>query len=208
MIRVLLADDHQLFLDGLKSLLEKDDEIEVIGEALDGHEVLEILEQNPIDVAILDIEMPNLNGVKTTELIRQKYPKTKVLVLTMYNKKDFIVNLMKYGASGYILKNKTKEELLNAIHNVHGGKTHYGLEILNTATSIDENHYEEGILTEREEQVLVKIAEGYKSREISELLFISEATVNTHRRNILAKLNLPNVAHLVRYAIKHGYVEL
>lgn len=208
MIKVLVADDHQLFLDGLKSLLKEDSEIEVIGEALDGHEVLELLEQHPIDIAILDIEMPNLNGVETTRLIRQKYPKTKVLILTMYNKKDFIVNLMKYGASGYILKNKTTKELLEAIHNIYHGKIHYSLEVLNTATTIDDNHYEEGILTEREEQVLIKIAEGYKSREVSELLFISEATVNTHRRNILAKLNLPNVAHLVRYAIKNGYVEL
>lgn len=208
MIKVLLADDHQLFIDGMKALLERAPEIEVVAEASDGQQVLEQLESIQVDVIILDIEMPNLDGVAATEFIRKKYPKTKVLIVTMYNKKEFIVNLMKYGASGYILKNRTKEELLQAIHTVYRGGSHYTLEVLDTATSIDESFPEEGKLTEREEEVLCKIAEGLTSKEMAALLFISETTVNTHRRNILSKLNLPNATSLVRYAIKNGYVEL
>lgn len=207
MIKVLLADDHQMFIDGMCALLEKEENIQVVGESVDGIQVLDLMKKQEVDVVVMDIEMPNLNGVEATKIIRKDYPKTKVLILTMYNKKDFIVNLMKYGASGYILKNKTESELINAIHNVHNGKTHYSLDVLDTAISVNEHHDDQGTLTEREEQVLIKMAEGYKSREISKLLYISEATVNTHRRNILSKLNLTNTAQVVRYAIRKGYIE-
>ena len=206
---VLLADDHQMFIDGMKVYLEKYDHIQVVGEANNGEAVIDFLEINQVDIVVLDVEMPGMNGIETTKYIKKNHPKTNVLILSMYEKKEFIIKLMRYGASGYILKNKSKEELLSAINNLADGRTHYGLEIMNHAiavSSIDED--DEIQLTEREIEVLQKIAEGFSSKEAAELLNISETTVSTHRRNIMAKLEVPNATHLVRYAIKHGYVEL
>lgn len=210
MIKVLLADDHQMFIDGMKVFLKEYNHIEIVGEANTGLEVLDILEKNiVIDVVVLDIAMPDLDGIETTKFIRKNYPNTKVLILSMHDEKDFIIKLMRYGASGYILKNKSKEELLSALNNIAAGRTHYGLEILNHAISVSDLDEDEEIqLTEREVDVLKTVAEGLTAKEAAKLLNISETTVNTHRRNIMGKLELPSATHLVRYAIKHGYVKL
>lgn len=209
MIKILLADDHQMFIDGMKVFLEKYDHIEIVGEANTGIEVLDFLETGAVDIVVLDIDMPELDGIETTKFIRKKYSHTKVLILSIHDQKDFIIKLMRYGASGYILKNKSKEELLSALNNIAAGRTHYGLEILNHAISISDLDEDDEIqLTEREVEVLKKVAEGYSSKEAAVILNISETTVNTHRRNIMAKLDLPSATHLVRYAIKHGYVKL
>jgi len=209
MIKVLLADDHQMFIDGMKVYLDKYDHIEIVGEANNGEQVLDILESTSVDVVVLDIEMPEMDGIETTKFIRKNYTNTKVLILSMYDEKEFIIKLMSHGASGYILKNKSKEELLTAINNVAEGRTHYGLEIMNQVIAVSKLNKDEDIqLTEREIEVLQKVAEGYSSKEAATALNISETTVNTHRRNIMAKLELPNATHLVRYAIKNGYVKL
>ena len=211
MIKVLLADDQQMFLDGMKAFLEQEPEIEIIGMANNGDQVLEILEVRPdIDVVVLDVEMPQKDGIETTHLIKQdrRLEKVKILILTMYNRKDFIVKLMEAGANGYILKNKSKEELVHAIYNIYEGRPHFGLEVLNSATSISSKLEKNIELTDRELETLCLIAEGKTTREISSLLFISEPTVNTHRRNLLRKLDFTNDKYLVRYAIKHGYVKL
>ncbi len=208
-IKVLLADDHQMFIDGMKVFLEKYDHIEVVAEANNGNQVLDILENQPIDIIVLDIDMPELDGIQVTKQTTIKYPKTKVLILSMFDKKEFIIKLMQYGASGYILKNKSKEELLAAINSIAAGGTHYGLEIMKYAVSVSRIDKDEEVqLTEREIEVMQKIAEGHSSKEAAGILNISETTINTHRRNIMAKLELPSAVHLVRYAIKHGYVKL
>lgn len=209
-IRVILADDHQMFIDGMKVFLEKHDHIEIVGEANNGVEVLDILENQSADVVVMDIEMPGeMDGIDATKYIRKHYPRTKVLILSMFDKKEFIIKLMRHGASGYILKNKSKEELITALHNVAAGRTHYGLEIMNHAIAVGNLDEDEEVnLTEREIEVMQKVAEGYSSKEAADILNISETTVNTHRRNIMAKLELPSATHLVRYAIKHGYVKL
>jgi len=209
MIKVLLADDHQMFIDGMRAFLEAHDDIEIVGEALNGVAVLDFLEKEAVDIVVLDITMPELDGLETTKIIRKKFKNTKVLILTMYDNKEFIIKLMRYGASGYILKNKTKEELFMAIHNVAAGRTHYGLEIMEHAVSVSNIDEDEEVnLTEREIEVMKKVAEGASSKEAAVILGISETTVNTHRRNIMSKLDLPSATHLVRYAIKHGYVHL
>ncbi len=211
MINVILADDHQMFIDGMRLLIDQKEDIQIVGEANDGDTVLELLANasQPVDVVVLDIEMPGTNGIEATKIIRSTYEKTKVLILSMYHKKEFIIQLMRNGASGYILKNKSKEELIMAIYNVASGRTHYGLEIMEKAVAVSPNEEEEKVeLTEREIEVLQKIAEGYITKEIADQLNISETTVTTHRRNIMAKLEVPNLAHLVRYAIKHEYVVL
>jgi len=208
-IKVLLADDQQLFVDGMVALLKPVEDIEVIGTVYDGEQVLTFLEETQPDVIVLDIEMPNLDGVEATEIIKKQYPKIKILILSMYNQKSFIARLMSLGASGYILKNKSKEELVSAIYNVNRGNAHYGLEVINelakNRTSTPQPT--KVALSERQIDVLKKIAEGYTTKQISENLFISEPTVNTHRRNLLKKLNVPNEKFLVRYAIREGYID-
>ena len=210
MIKVLLADDHQMFIDGMKAMLQQEKDIQIVGQASNGDEVLDFLEKNPGDVVVLDIEMPETDGIEATRIIRKEYPRAKVLILSMYNRKNFIIKLMEAGASGYILKDKSKEELIGAIHNVHRGQPHFGLEVLSKITGAGAASEPdiEVQLSERELQVLCLIAEGKTTKEIAPQLNIAETTVNTHRRSLLQKIDVPNEKHLVRYAIKHKLVEL
>ena len=206
MIKLAIADDHQMFTDGLVSLLEQECDIQIIGIASNGEEVIRILENNFVDVAILDIEMPRLGGIETTKIIKSRFPKTKVLIVSMFRKKEFIVNLMHIGVSGYVLKTKSKQQLIHAIHQIHAGNVHFGIEILNELSNgrIEEKT-QEPELTDREKDVLREIGNGNSTKEISLKLRIEETTVNTHKRNLRHKLDAPNEKHLVRYAIKHGY---
>ena len=206
MIKILLADDHQMFTQGMSFILNQEENIEIIGTASNGKEVLEILEDNFVDIAILDIEMPKLDGIETTKIIKSRFPRTKVLIVSMFRKKEFIVNLMSLGVSGYVLKEKSKDQLIHAIYQVYGGNVHFGIEILNElANGKIEEKAEEPELTDREKDVLREIGNGNSTKEISQILQIEETTVNTHKRNLRHKLDVPNEKHLVRYAIKHGY---
>lgn len=211
MIKVLLADDQQMFLDGMAAFLEKENKIKVTGTAINGEEVLSFLKEHPeTDVIVMDVEMPEKDGIETTRLIKKdtRLQDVKILILSMYNRKDFILKLMEVNANGYILKNKSKEQLISAIYNVYEGRPHFGLEVMDKVVSTNSKLDENIQLTEREIDVLRLIAEGMTTREISKKLFVSEPTVNTHRRNLLRKLDFPNDKHLVRYAIKKGLVEL
>lgn len=210
MINILLADDHQILIDGIRSFLEKYDDIQVVAEANNGQEVLDILkaQSTNIDIAVLDIEMPILDGIETCKDIRRNYPQIKVLIISMYNKQDFVLKLIQNGAAGYILKERTKEDLVTAIKNVNAGNTHYGLKVMENAVKTPQKEKEIVQLSEREIEVLQLVAEAYSSKEISALLNISETTVNTHRRNMMGKLEINNVVDLTRYAIKHGYSKI
>lgn len=212
MIKILLADDQKMFLDGVVSFLELEKDIEIKGIAQNGNEVLQFLEKDAdVDVIILDVEMPEKDGIETARAIKQdlRFKNMKVLILTMYSRKDFILKLIESGANGYILKNKSKEELVNAIHNVYIGRPHFGLEVMSEVTNYEKSELEKKVeLTDREKEVLCLIAEGKTTKEIAKKLFISEPTVNTHRRNLLRKLDFPNDKYLVRYAIKQGFIEL
>ncbi len=207
MIKVLLADDHQMFIDGVKALLKSDSDIEVVGEALNGEKVMLLLEDIEVDIAILDFRMPKLNGLETALQIKQRFPQTKILILTMHQEKEYILKLIEAGVGGYVLKHKSSEELLMAIHNVYKGFSHFALEILNVAAIAKNEKKIEAEFTPREKEVLCLIAEGFSTKDISQKLFIAEPTVNTHRRNLLQKLEVPNTQHLVRYAIRKGWVE-
>lgn len=211
MIKVLLADDQKMFMDGMIAFLENEKDIQIVGTASNGDEVLTFLGENPdTEVVVLDVEMPEKDGVDTAKIIKKdpRLSKVKILILSMYNRKDFISRLMDAGADGYILKNKSKEELVQAIHHVHSGQPHFGIEVLRKATSTNSDLEKNIELTDREHEVLCLIAEGKTTREIAAELYISEPTVNTHRRNLLRKLEFPNDKYLVRYAIKQGYVKL
>ena len=202
---LVLADDHVMFRKGVKRIITGVDDFEVIGEANDGRELLDLLKTTSPHMVILDISMPNLRGLEATREIKQIYPHVKILLLTMHKKKEFIQQAMVAGADGYLLKEDADTELLKAVKTIREGDKFISsllsseLAALVTATS------QTGLLTVREREVLRRVAEGKSSREIGDLLHISIFTVRRHRENIMRKLNLSNMADLVKYAIDHGY---
>ncbi len=211
MIKIIVADDHQMFIDGIKALLKNEKDIKVTGEALNGHEVLALLKKEPADIVLLDVNMPGMDGIETTKPIREKYADVKILMLTMHNKHEFIFGLANAGASGYILKNTGRKELLEAIHTVHAGKTYFSKEVTETilqniTKKPTEQKLEAAQLTEREKDVLKLIAQEFTTQEIADQLFISTNTVETHRKNLLSKLNAKNIAGLVKFAIQTGLI--
>ncbi|MFT5819261.1 MAG: two-component system nitrate/nitrite response regulator NarL [Crocinitomix sp.] len=211
MIKILLADDHGMILDGLKSILKNETDIKVVGTADNGEDAVHIIENNDVDVAILDINMPKMNGIEATRIIRANSD-TKVLILSMHDTYEFIDELIDAGCQGYILKNKGQEELVTAIRRVHNGKPYFGERIkeriMEERLSPKKNKIAMPVsLTKREIEVLKLIAQEFTSPEIAEKLFIVEATVNTHRRNLISKLGVRNSLGLVSYAYKNGMIE-
>jgi len=214
MTKVLIADDHQLIIDGVKALLAGQEAIEVVGEAHDGEEVLRFVNRIGIDLIIMDVEMPTMDGIQTCRLLAEKYPEIKVLILTQHNDADFIRNLAASGAQGYILKNTGKTELINAIDDIMNGQTHYGRDVVNALVTgirnpkkIIKKEELAPDLTSRELEVLRLIAQEYTAHEIANRLFISQHTVDTHRKNLLSKVGVKNTAGLVRHAVKSGLVD-
>jgi DNA-binding NarL/FixJ family response regulator len=208
-IKVLIADDHKIVRVGLRGILEREEDITVIGEAEDGGQVLEILKENITDVILMDIDMGRTSGVVTTQKVKETYPDVHVLVLTMHEEKDHIISMLEAGASGYLLKNAGREELLAAVHTVVKGDSYFSNQVsatlLQAITNIKRKSPRSNNntpLTDREIEVLQLIAQEYSNGEIAEKLFISIRTVDTHRRNILEKLQLKNTAGLVKYAIE------
>jgi two-component system nitrate/nitrite response regulator NarL len=209
-ITVLLADDHEIVLDGMLAFLEKESEVHVAGIAKDGAQALEILAREPVDVAILDISMPTLNGLEAARHIRRHFPQTKILLLSMHGEASFIVNAMRLGVHGYILKEKSKETLIGAIHAVHRGSRYWPPELLarmEDSSLLDEKaDVELPELTERELEILRLIAKNpsLSAKEIGDQLHIAETTVSTHSRNMKQKLGLKKNTELVKYALEHN----
>lgn len=202
MIKVLLADDHQITTDGIQAFLEKEAEIKVVGAAANGEAVLKLLGEQAVDVAILDIEMPGMDGLETTRAIRQQYPGVRVLVLSMYKKKAFVKGAFEMGASGYVLKDRSKEALVSAIHTVYRGGRYIPPELLDLILSGPAAaEPDTANLTGREKEILCLLAEGLTSRETGEALNIAPVTVETHIRNIKAKLGINKKAQLVKYVL-------
>lgn len=206
MTRVLIADDHQMFVDGLKSLLEDEKELSVVGEAKNGVEVLEFCDREPVDIVIMDINMPVMDGIQTSRELSKKHSSVKILGLSMYNDRDYISDILKAGAMGYVLKNTGKANLLNAISTLQSGSSYFSEEVSKTLlnTFIRNVPFEQAAekLSEREKEVLECIASGLTTHEIGEKLFISKNTVETHRKNLLYKLKAKNTAELVNNAYK------
>jgi len=216
MIRVLITDDHQMFIDGIKALLVDSEEVHVVAMANNGEEALDRLKKQPIDVVIMDINMPVMNGIEATKQIREKYPDVKVLALTMYIEKELITEIVKAGATGYILKNTGKEELITAITTIAKGEKFYSsdvaLKMLDAKTTREyvediDNQNRNINLTKREKEILKLITMEYTTPQIAEKLLISYFTVETHRKNLIRKLNVKNVAGLVKIAIQNGLVD-
>ena len=210
--RVVLADDHLLFREGMKLLIERMPDVEVVGEAGDGLELLHLLKELAPEMAIIDITMPNLRGIEATREIKMINPLTKVLILTMHKSKEYLYHSISAGADGYLLKEDSDVELLSAIDKIRNGET-YVTRILSGELAEDLSQIYQGkrpipqeSLTIREREVLKMISEGKSNNETANLLNISVRTVENHRANIMKKLKLKKTADLVRYAVKEGLV--
>lgn len=211
---IILADDHALVRWGLRRLIEDMDELEVVGEANDGIELLQLLKHVTPQMVILDIFMPNLRGIEAISEIKAMHPDMKILILTMHRDKEYLYLALSAGAKGYLLKEDAPKELFSSIAAVRQGKTYispYFLDsVVNDVVQIVKGGatviFEPEILTIREREVLKLVAEGKSSKEIANLLFISVFTVNNHRASIMEKLNLNKSTDLVKYAIRKGYI--
>lgn len=211
MIRVALCDDHRIVTDGMKQLLSNVDDIDVVGTAHDGVEALYLLEHLKTDILLTDLDMPNMDGQQLTGRVKEKYPHLKVIVLSMHEEASVVKQLMDLGADGYLVKSAGKDEVVLAIRTVHEGRKHFGSSLmeamLQQATAPKAGNAALKDLSEREVEVLAALAEGLGNKEIGERLFISPRTVDTHRTNLMRKLDVHNVAGLVRIAIAAGLVK-
>lgn len=213
-IRVILADDHTIVRDGIRSLLKNDDEIEMVGEAAHGEELLTLMERLPADLILLDINMPVMDGYEAARQIMQRFPETKMLAISMVVKEQLVQKIMAIGVKGYLFKDSSREELRVAIKLVANGQqymcSHLALKLLER--KIDWEVKEDGLATNdnllsgREKEVLDLIAEGYTNTQIAEMLFTSKRTVEAHRQNMLDKTNARNTASLVKWAYQNGYI--
>jgi two-component system NarL family response regulator len=213
-IRVLLADDHQMLRDTLRSMLESEGQIEVVGEAGDGRSAVSMARTLAPDIVVMDITMPDLNGVEATHQIKAENPKVKVIALSRHSDRRYVLRMLEAGASGYVLKAAAYDELRRAVAVVSQGKSYLSPEItgivvdahLRPTTEVDTEVGQP--LGPREREIVQLLAEGYTSPEIGRRLHISSRTVETHRRNIMKKLGLHSVAELTKYAIREGLTSL
>ncbi len=214
MIHVLIAEDHLMVRAGIRALLEKAGDIHVMGEASNGHEAIELTEALKPDVLIMDIMMPRMNGIQAAENIRDMKLPTHILLLSMYSDEGFVHQALQYGVRGYVLKSSVSDELIWAVRAVAGGKTYFSNPIseivgdgtISQYTSLP-NSDPLASLSPREKEILQLIAEEYTSAEIGNMLFITEKTVEKHRMKLMEKLNVRNLAGLVRLAVKYHLVD-
>ena len=210
--RVVLADDHLIFRQGIKRIIGDGKDIIVIGEAGDGLELLNVLKNTEADLVIIDISMPKLRGIEAIRKIKTGWPEIKILVLSMHKSEDHLYHAFSAGADGYILKDDSDTELFSAIRKIRRNKFYLSpllkkeyknkwLSMINRSVAPNDD-----FLTKREIEVLKLIAEGRRSRDIAEMLFVSKRTVDTHRSNIIKKLKIRTAADLTRYAIRKGYI--
>lgn len=213
-IRILLVDDHKITRDGLRAMFEKLPDTEVVGEAESGREAVRLTKELKPAVIIMDISMPDLNGIDATRQILAESPKIKVIALSMYSDRRYVIGMLKAGVSGYLLKSCAFDELANAVNAVVKNRSYISPQIAETVMqdytrklTIDDTSTVSA-LTPREREVLQLIAEGLTSTQIASRLFVSEKTVSTHRRQIMEKLNIYSIAELTKYALKEGLTSL
>jgi two-component system response regulator NreC len=213
MIRILLADDHTVMRNGLRLLLERQPNLQVVGEAADGKEAVEMAAAERPDVVVMDIAMPHLNGVEAARQIAARSPQTAIAILSMHSDESYVIRSLKAGARAYLLKDSAEADLIAAIHAIMDGKSFFSPAVRKIlkedyihqlAEMGAEDTYE--LLTNREREVLQLVAEGKSNKEVANLLNLSLYTVETHRTHILQKLNLHSVPELILYAVRKGII--
>jgi len=213
-IRVVLADDHVFVRDGIKSLLENEANIEVVGEAIDGADALEVVASSKPDLLIADIRMPNLTGIELVEKLRSENNNVKIIMLSMHESEEYVLKSIKAGADGYLLKGSSKEEFLKALHTVAAGGKYFSGDIssilisqlTNSATSSEpkQNLAEDTMITKREKEILTLLLSGKGNKEIAEALEISKRTAEVHRFNLMKKLKVKNLIELSNKATEYS----
>lgn len=205
-IKLVICDDHRVMLDGIRAMLRDVEDVEIVGDALNGEELISQVSAFRPDVVLTDIQMPVMDGIQAARTIRERFPGVKIIALTMLNESMFIRRMLEAGVAGYLFKTADKNELVHVIHKVAAGETHFGEEVTaqlvsgfsKTVTSpLD-------VLTKREKEILRLIAQGLTDKEIAEKVFLSALTVITHRKNILSKLGLKNKVEITRFAMENG----
>jgi DNA-binding NarL/FixJ family response regulator len=195
--KVFIVDDHYMVIEGIRSILQNEKDIEWMGHAMNASSCLAFLQRQQPDVIFMDISIPDMSGIDLCKEVKDKYPAIFIIGLSTFNQQSFIQKMMENGASGYVLKNATSEELLEAINMVIRGKTYMSFEV---AEAMKNNPAANIVLTRREKEVLKLIAEGMTNNEIAQTLFISATTIDTHRKNLLTKFDAKNTALLIRMA--------
>ncbi|MBI4596029.1 MAG: response regulator transcription factor [Candidatus Tectomicrobia bacterium] len=213
-IRLLLVDDHPIILEGIRACLAEHEDIEIIGEALNGEEAIQKATELSPDVVLMDISLPGMNGIEVTQFLQREVPQTKILAFTMYNSKQYVLSSIRSGARGYVLKDTSPSELVLAIKSIYVGGSFFSSRASQAVLEgfVKESETEEKsdkvALTKREKEVLTLIAQGVSNKEIANRLFVSVRTIETHREHIMSKLNVHTVAELTMYAIAKGLLQV
>ncbi|MEQ1676952.1 MAG: response regulator transcription factor [Chitinophagaceae bacterium] len=207
MVRVFIVDDHPVVIEGIRSLLQNEKGIEWTGQAMNAQSCLGFFVNNTADVVLMDISLSGMDGVELCAAMKEKYPGIMILGLSTFNQGLYIKKMMENGASGYILKNSSKEELIKAIHAVYEGNIFFSNEVGQALQEYQKSSMQElPALSAREKEILELIAEGYTNPQIAEKIFLSSFTVDSHRKNLLAKLNVKNTASLIRLAVERKLI--
>jgi DNA-binding NarL/FixJ family response regulator len=211
-IKIILVDDHQMFREGLRFVLSQIPDFEIIGSAANGHEYLTLLEKGLPDVALMDIGMPVMDGIQATEKTTEQYPSVNIIALSMFSDQEYYHKMVSAGVKGFLIKEAGIDELEKAIRTVVQGNAYFSQELLRNIivniSNIKVSPHDPNQLTKREEEVLQMICKGHTTKEISDLLFISQKTVEGHKTNLLSKTNSKNTINLMLYAFKNKLVEL
>jgi DNA-binding NarL/FixJ family response regulator len=215
MINILIADDHTMFVDGMESILKVESDFVVVGKCYDGPAVLDFVKDNNVDIVLLDVNLPAMNGIEVCKALAQSKPNVRVLAISMFNEESFVSEILNHGAKGYILKNTGRDELLVAIRTVAKGDSYFSNEVTETIMKSLMNQRKASAkssafipkLSRREKEVLKLIAQEFTTQEIGDSLFISLKTVESHRSSLLSKLNARNSVGLVRIAIENNLLE-
>ncbi len=210
--RIIIADDHVLICHGIKNIIKTDETLRVVGEASSGEELLALLETAEVDLIILDISMPGIGGMAAIGMVKSKYPWIKILMLTMYKNKQYFYNAMAAGADGYLMKDDSDDELLVAIAKVLSGKSYispnmaedFADDVISMYRNEKRSPFQE--LTKREKEILQLVVKGFTSKQMAEILNLSQRTIDHHRSNLLRKFNRKNTVEMVNYAVRNGFV--
>ena len=210
--RILIVDDHEVVIEGIKSVLRSREEYEIVGQAFNGREAIELVKRYNPEVVIMDISMPEFNGIEATLHIKKLYPKTRIIIYTMFSNKEYVVQLFRAGISGYVLKQDPFADLIMALNTVKAGATYFST----MAPKILSNHLNEvgtltdglSILSSREREVFELLADGVSIKDIAVRLFISPKTVESHKYHIMEKMNVKTITELTKIALKHNLIKI